>query len=80
MRPGNSPRSIDRDHLAQHLGHAETTLQTEADAHRQVVAERDRLLGRLQGLNEVIQRIEHRSVKKARRQQPLPFHPPARTG
>lgn len=64
---------LQRDHLAQQLGRAEASLQGELTAHGQVVAERDRLIGRIQGLEEIVKRIEQRPAKRAGRQAPLPL-------
>lgn len=69
---------LQRDQLAELLSRAEASLQTEVDAHRHVIADRDRLLGRLQGLEDVVQRLEQRPAKKAGRQDALPLGDPPR--
>lgn len=62
-----------RDALADRLRHVEGSLQTEIETHRQVTTERDRLLGRLQALEDIVKRLEHRPVKKATRQDAPPI-------
>jgi chromosome segregation ATPase len=61
--------TIQCERLADQLARAEATLQGEIAAHREVTAERDRLLGRLQGLEDIVKRLEQRSAKRVAQQQ-----------
>lgn len=67
---------VQRDQAIEQLAKLERMLQSEADAHRAVVAERDRLLGKLQGLEDVVGRLEQRPAKKTARQDSLPLESP----
>lgn len=71
--------ALQRDQAVEQLGRADSALQQEAESHRLVAAERDRLQGRLQALEEIVKRLDQKPPKKGGRQDALPFDDPPST-
>jgi len=64
---------VQHEHALERLARSEQALNAEIDIHRHVLADRDRLVGRLQGLEEMIQRLEQLPAHQQARQGRLPL-------